>query len=259
MTSIDAHNTEILANLENWKRKPLLREIYRCFHEELAGHLTNCSSGLVVELGSGVADITEVIPQCIRTDLFANPWIDRVENAYKLSFGDQSISNLILFDVFHHLRYPGTALNEFLRVLVPQGRVIIFDPDISLFGRIVYGLLHKESIGFRDPIQWEAPTGSSHPRLDYYAAQGNAMRIFLRQEVDIDAFGWNMIIATRLCAISYVASGGYSKPQLYPRGALPIMQSIDRVFNCLPRVFRTRLIVVIEKIDNAEQKAGGDA
>ena len=71
--------------------------------------------GSVVELGSGIGNIKEVIPKCLCTDLFPNPWLDYVENAYALSFGSASVSNLILFDVFHHLKYPGTALQEFHR------------------------------------------------------------------------------------------------------------------------------------------------
>lgn len=259
MADIDAHNQEISENLANWKRKPLLREIYRGFHETIAGYLADRSLGAVAELGSGVADITEVIPGCIRTDLFPNPWIDRVENAYDLSFDDESVSTFILFDVFHHLRYPGTALREFHRALASRGRVLIFEPCLSVLGWIVYGLLHRESLGLGEPIQWDAPLGWSPTDIDYYAAQGNATRIFLRQEVDVSLFGWKIILAKRLCSISYVASGGYSSPQMYPGFALPILRRTDSVLSCMPRVFATRLLIVIEKTDNTEPSAGGDA
>ncbi|MGA1870946.1 MAG: class I SAM-dependent methyltransferase [bacterium] len=254
MTSISSHNREIQVNVDNWKRKPLLREIYKSFHETIASQLMNHNSGVVVELGSGAADITEVIPKCIRTDLFPNPWIDRIENAYDLSFQANSISNLIIFDVFHHLRYPGEALKEFHRVLVARGRVLIFEPCISLLGCLVYGLLHKEPIGYSEPIQWNAPANWSPKELDYYAAQGNATRIFLRREIDIAAFGWNIILTKRLCSISYVASGGYSKPQMYPTRALPIMQRIDKALERIPLIFGTRLLVVLEKVDSAEHQ-----
>jgi SAM-dependent methyltransferase len=259
MTNIDAHNQEIKENIANWKHKPLLREIYRGFHETIAGHLADRSLGAVVELGSGVADITEVIPNCVRTDLFLNPWIDHVENAYDLSFDDESVSTLILFDVFHHLRYPGTALREFHRVLASHGRVLIFEPSVSVLGWIVYGLLHREPLGLAEQIQWDAPAGWSPTDLDYYAAQGNATRIFLRREIDVRSFGWKVIMAKRLCSISYVASGGYSKPQMYPSWALPIMLRIDSVLSYMPQVFGTRLLTVMDKTNDAEPSAGGDA
>lgn len=259
MSDVQAHNLEIQANIANWKRKPLLREIYRGFHIAIASQLAEGSSGSVVELGSGVADIREVIPNCVRTDLFSNSWIDRVENAYALSFDEQSIRNLILFDVFHHLRYPGSALREFRRVLVPRGRVIIFEPCISALGWVVYGALHKEPVGIREPIQWDAPAGWRPTDIDYYAAQGNATRLFLRREIDIAESGWNVVTTKRLCSLSYVASGGYSGPQMYPTRALPIVQAIDKVLDCMPRIFATRLLVVLEKRDDAEPSAGGDA
>jgi len=121
------HNDEIAQNLEYWNRKPSLQKSYRAFHQLIANYLTDSEAGQIVELGSGIGNIKETIPGCLRTDLFPNPWIDQVENAYKLSFSDESVSNLILFDVFHHLRYPGSALNEALRVCKPKGRLLIFD------------------------------------------------------------------------------------------------------------------------------------
>ncbi len=110
MDSVEQHDREIQANLESWRRKPLLHEIYRGFHSQISTYLTGASDERVVELGSGIGNIKQVIPGCIRTDLFPNPWIDQTENAYSLSFADASVAGLVLFDVFHHLRYPGTAL-----------------------------------------------------------------------------------------------------------------------------------------------------
>jgi len=247
MTNIDAHNQEIQQNIENWKRKPLLREIYKGFHELIANNIADRSLGKIVELGSGVADITEVIPDCIRTDLFPNPWIDQTENAYDLSFNNEEISTLILFDVFHHLRYPGTALKEFNRVISPGGRLLIFEPYISMLGWIVYGPLHNEPIGYGEKIQWEAPKDFKSSDSDYYAAQGNATRIFLNREIEVSSLGWHIARIERLCSVSYVASGGYSKPQMYPLRALPVMRGLDRLLGRLPRLFGTRLLIVLEK------------
>ena len=51
-----------------------------------------------MELGSGIGNIKSVIDSAICTDIFDNPWIDQVENAYRLSFLDNEVSNIILFD-----------------------------------------------------------------------------------------------------------------------------------------------------------------
>jgi SAM-dependent methyltransferase len=243
---IAQHNAEIQANLASWQRKPVLAQVYRGFHERIARERVRTDAGLTVGLGSGIGNIKDVIPHCVRTDLFPNPWIDRVENAYALSFAGGSVANLILFDVFHHLRYPGTALREFARVLAPGGRVILFEPCLSLLGRLVYGAMHPEPLGLGERIEWLAPRGWSPVQADYYAAQGNATRIFLREELGESPGGWRIARRQRLSAISYVASGGYSGPQLYPAAALPLMRGIDTLCDLLPAVFATRLLVVLE-------------
>ena len=68
------------------------------------------------------------VPEWITTDIFPNPWLDRRENAYALNFPDESVSTLIFLDVFHHLKYPGTALNEFRRVLSNSALICAY-PD----------------------------------------------------------------------------------------------------------------------------------
>ncbi len=249
MESIDRHQQEILQNQKSWDQKPTLRRIYRRFHQRIAEHLPADLDGPIIEIGSGVADITQTIPGCIRTDLFPNPWIDQVENAYCLSFADRSAAAIILFDVFHHLRYPGTALCEFWRVLQPDGRVIIFDPGISLLGRLVYGPLHPEPLGFREPITWLAPDGWNPAAIDYYAAQANAHRIFVREEIDFRADGWQTLAVRRRADLSYAASGGYTRPQLFPEFLLPAMFGIDAAASLFPGLFATRQLVALKKVE----------
>ncbi len=188
------------------------------------------------------------VPECICTDLFPNPWLDQTENAYNLSFADETVSNLILFDVFHHLRYPGTAFTEFRRVLVPGGRVIIFDPYISMLGKLIYGMFHHEPIGKKEDINWFAPASFDPAKSDYYAAQGNATQIFFKDPFKQKlAHHWKITKRNRYASLSYVASGGYAGPQLYPNSALGVMKVADRVFDILPKSFATRVLVVMEK------------
>jgi len=241
------HNDEIRKNLDHWQNKPSLQKSYRVFHQLIASHLVETEIGKTVELGSGIGNIKEIIPDCLRTDLFPNPWIDQVENAYRLSFSDEEVSNLIMFDVFHHLRYPGTALAEARRVCKAKGRVIIFEPCVSLLGLLVYGPLHAEPLAIRENIDWLAPEGWTADDVDYYAAQGNASRIFSGRKYGHLLKSWNIIHTQRLSAISYVATGGYSMPKLYPDVAYPVMRAIDNILDLLPWFFATRLLVVLEK------------
>ncbi len=241
------HNIEIEENSRSWDTKPLLRTIYANFHRQIASHIRANVNGKIVELGSGIGNIREVIPDCIRTDLFKNPWLDQTENAYQLSFAPQQVSHLILFDVFHHLQYPGTALREFHRVLAPGGRVIIFDPYISLFGWLVYGLLHHEPVAYHAPITWDAPASFDPWKHTYYAAQGNATRVFWEDAIGDKLEGWKLHAKSRFSALAYVFSGGYSKPQLYPSALYPLLQLLEKVADFAPFLLATRTLVVLEK------------
>lgn len=221
--------------------------VYADFYRLIAKNLSELSDSKVVELGSGLGNIHEVIPDCIRTDLFPYPWIDQVENAYQLSFDDESISDLILTDVFHHLKYPGTALNELRRVLRKGGRVIMLEPCMSLLGGVVYGMFHTEPIAVTQPIEWFAPNGWSPDQIDYYAAQGNATRVFVGGAFSSQLKTWKKVETVRLSAIAYIASGGYSVSQLYPTGMLPLLKGIEKAFDLFSALFATRLLVILEK------------
>ena len=250
MKELGQHNVEIHENSAAWQRKPLLRDIYDGFYRRIAAHLPPADHGPVVEIGSGMGNVKRVIPHCITTDLFPNAWLDRQENAYALSFADRSIGAVILFDVFHHLRYPGTVLRELRRVLKVGGRVVLFEPDMSLLGRFVYGKFHHEPLALSDPITWDAPADFQPENHGYYAAQGNACRIFVRGERPGPLDGWTISRVERHPDLSYVASGGFAGPQLYPRMLLPLARAMDFLASPLPGIFSTRLLVVLEKNAN---------
>ncbi len=203
--------------------------------------------GLIVELGSGMGSIKEVIPQCITTDLFPNPWLDRQENAYRLSFASGSVSHLILFDVWHHLRYPGNALREFHRVLVPGGRLILFEPAASWTGKLIYQVFHHEPVGMSDPVEWNAPPGFVAEDAGYYAAQGSATRLFWRGEAKDRLAGWQLKEVLPITSATYLATGGFSGPQLGGRRVHRLMSWFDRAVSRFPRAFAVRLLVVLEK------------
>jgi len=242
------HDIEIQKNRAVWEEKPLLRKIYARFYAEMLVWLREDISGKVVELGSGIGNFKSAYPKAITTDIFPNPWIDQVESAYHLSFTDGTVSNLILFDVFHHLAYPGLALKEWQRVVPKGGRIIIFEPYISLFGLFVFGLLHHEPVAITKKILW---LSDYEINLDgkYYAAQGNATRIFganshFKNEIQKE---WKIIAKKKFSALSYILSGGFSKPALYPESFLSIIRAIERILDWFPILFATRILIVLEK------------
>jgi hypothetical protein len=72
-------------------------------------------------------------------------------------------------------------------------------------------------------------------------------RGFLSEEFSEKLSHWRLHKTVQLSALSYVATGGYSKPSLYPNAAYPLMRIVDRIADRIPFLFATRLLVVMEK------------
>ena len=234
------HQTEIQRNLVAWQNKPLLRRLYSKFYERIVALLDTNLSGRIVEIGSGVGNLKSHLPSAVSTDLFPNPWLDVVCDGYELPFVNGSLSHLILFDVFHHLRAPNAYLREARRVLTREGRLILFEPYISWSSFPVYVLFHHEPVAWRAAINFAEAL--PRPR-DYYAAQGNATRLFFRRERPDWPSGWSLIHAEAFASFSYLFSGGFSKRTLYPARWLPRLERLDRALSRWPRLFGARCLV----------------
>ncbi len=258
---ITRHLSEMHANHLAWTRKKVLRHVYYDFYRLIQTCLADFSPSYpTVEIGSGIGTIRDIIPFCVTTDLLKTPWAQHIENAYSLSFGSESIGNLILFDVFHHLRYPGDALKEFWRALATGGRVILFEPGFGLLGKVVYRIFHREPTGLGEPIEWTAKRNgfqgahsssgehNSSGEQSYYAAQANAWRIFKLGQGETNP--WKVVRLLPITSLSYIGSGGFQGPQLYPSVAYPVVYRLDQILQRFPSLFATRLLIVLEKTES---------
>jgi len=76
-----------------------------------------------------------------------------------MPFGDATFVRILLMDAFHHVRDQTVALRELLRVLKPDGRLVIEEPDIRrLPVKIVAAL---ERLCLMRSERWKPRTSSS--------------------------------------------------------------------------------------------------
>lgn len=238
------HQIEIEGNRAVWEIKPLLGEIYAELYGRLVSLVDSTIPGPILELGSGIGALKRHLPQALLSDQFPNPWLNLAADAYRIPFADGSLSHLLLFDVFHHLNAPRAFLKEARRVLVNGGRLLLCEPYISWTSAIVYGFFHHEPIGWRRDIN----SGEIPPAVaTYYAAQGNATRIFFREPAREFLEGWTIRHRQAFASVSYLASGGFSKRSFYPVRWLPVLRKCDAILSRWPAVFGARCVVALER------------
>ncbi len=82
----------------------------------------------------------------------------------------------------------------------------------------------------------------------YYAAQGNASRLFFRSPETLrlpDSL--RMMHTSAFATFAYLLSGGLSKPAFYPAGLLTFLRSVDSALSRFPRIFGGRCLVVLQR------------
>ena len=99
----------------------------------------------------------------------------------------------------------------------------------------VYGLFHHEPIAWRQQINLEDHLAR---RRDYYAAQGNATRLFFRKELPGWPPGWEVFHAEAFSCFYYLLSGGYAKRAQYLARWLAAFHRLDAKLSRWPRVLK---------------------
>jgi SAM-dependent methyltransferase len=128
-----------------WERRPLLRALYRDWFRSIVARLS-VVEGPTVEIGTGCGAFQDFMPEAIGTDVIPTPWADRVADAQRLPFGADSVANLVLIDVLHHVPRPAAALCDAERVLRPGGRLLMLEPYCVPLSTLGYRWLHHERL-----------------------------------------------------------------------------------------------------------------
>lgn len=147
-----------------WQRKPALRAVYDDFYGRIAAA---CTPGLTIELGGGVGNLKDRLGRAIVTDIQFAPWLDAVADAQRLPFGAETIANIVMVDVFHHLEFPLRFLREAKRVLRPGGRIVMVEPAITWGSTVFYRFIHHEPVRMSADVLRD---GEPNPGRDPYDA-----------------------------------------------------------------------------------------
>lgn len=226
------------------RQKKLLRSVYSQWYKIIRTNLPP-ESGIVLELGTGAGFLKDELPELVTSDILWLPGIDIVLDAQHLPFESNSLRVIVMENVFHHIPNPLLFFTEAARCLTIGGIVIMIEPWITAWSKVIYKYLHHEPC---HPVQtgWEfhslGPLSSSN--------QAQPWIIFGR---DIHRFKnlfpeWTVESIQPIMPLQYLLSGGFSLPSLLPICVSPWIKYLE---DCLqPWMDYLAMFAVIRLVKN---------
>jgi SAM-dependent methyltransferase len=228
-----------------WDNKPLLRRVYNDIYDRIAALRVD---GLTLEIGGGIGQFKNRFPDVISTDIQSAPWLDVVADAQKLPFADNSISNIVMVDVLHHVEFPLLFLRDAARVLRPGGRCVMVEPAITWGSTLFYRFFHPEPVRMSvDPLQEGAPAAGRDP---YESNQAIPTLLAGRERGRLAQLipSLSIVRTDWFSLVTYPISGGFRPWSLLPdRIGRYVLAMEKKLEPLLGRFLAFRLLTVLEK------------
>lgn len=238
----DPHTTQL--RIEMIQQKKFLRDIYQEWYSIIKEELPP-SAKKIVEIGSGAGFLKETIPNLIKTEIFHLPGMDALLDAHYPPFQPNSLSAIVMTDVFHHLSHPRQFFKNSIRALSMNGRIVMIEPWVSRWSKRVYPNFHHEPF---DPLvkQWEFPTSGplsgSNQALPWIIFQRDQL-LFTHEFPQLKIKKIQPIMPFR-----YLLSGGVSLRSFMPGWSTGFWKWFERLFNRNMDDWAMFSVIVLEKI-----------
>ena len=230
---------------KQWNGKPVLRAIYSNLYQKIEDVVL---VGDTLEIGGGIGNLHIRAGRLIKTDIQHSIGVDVVADAQQLPFDNEVFSNIVLFDVLHHLQCPLLFFAEAQRVLKPGGRVIMVEPGITPVSKLLYKMGHEEPVemgwDMNDLCKVDADKNA------YDSNQAIPTILFKRDpQLFLAAVkGFKINSSDWLSLFAYPLSGGFKSWSLLPcRWVSLILKIEEKLLPFLGFLMAFRLMVVLEK------------
>jgi len=226
-----------------WESKEIIRRLYAKWYGLIQEAL---KPGRTLELGGGSGNLKEFLPEAITTDIVYEPWLDAVIDAHAIPFRKESLDNIVLFDVLHHLAAPAVFFHEVERVLRPEGRAVLIEPYVSWLSYPVYRFLHAEGMRWNtDPFLDQ----SLERKGAFEGNQAIPTLIFQKmREKFVENFSSLRIVRVEVMDILlYPLSGGFHQRSFCPMTLWRFLEGVEEILRPLKRYLAFRLFLVLEK------------
>jgi len=226
-----------------WGSKEIIRRLYSRWYAVIRGALR---PGRTLELGGGSGNLSDFLPEAITSDIVYEPWLDAVMDAHAIPFKEESLDNIVLFDVLHHLAAPAVFFQEVERVLRAKGRAVMMEPYVSWLSFPVYRFLHAEGMEWdTDPFLDQ----SSERKEPFEGNQAIPTLIFQKnREKFLEKFsGLRIVQEQKMDVLLYPLSGGFHQRSFCPLALWRLLVGVEELLRPLNRYLAFRLFLVLEK------------
>lgn len=231
------------AQREILKTKPQFLEWHKMIYRYMANNKAEGNNN--IEVGSGSSFLQDFIPSLIKTNILHIKFNDLTCAAYCLPFKNNSIDNIILIDVLHHLDRPMDFFSEALRILKKGGRILLSDPYISLFSYSLWKYIHPENCNLKK-IGFE--TEDSYNPLLCANSASLTLLVGRRYPYFKECFPKLKVVGKKYHTIMhYWLAGGYNFPSFVPEKLVKAVEELERILSPLGCLLASFIFVVIEK------------
>jgi SAM-dependent methyltransferase len=219
--------------------KPFLRGIYEDWYRAILNRIPS-GEGSVLELGSGAGFFQQFLPDVITSEVFGCPGVQLVADARNLPFSAGDLRAIVMTDVLHHIPDVSAFFREATRCLRPGGVVVMVEPWVSPWSRIIYTHLHHEP--FESEVErWDfpakGPLSDANGALPWILFERDRKR-YAQEFPDLKIEEVRPMMPFR-----YLVSGGVSMRTLMPGWTTPLWKAVERA--CEPQMKRLAMFSLI--------------
>jgi SAM-dependent methyltransferase len=239
----DASRAESLK--QTIRTKASLRRYYREVYSKYEACLERCpKDGAILELGSGMGFLKEILPQAITSDVLPYPGLDGRVDARHLPFASQSLRLICMLDVFHHIPDVESFLEEVQRCLVPGGRLLLIDQHAGWVSTPILKYFHDEPYDSGTPVWKFQSTGPGS------GANGALAWMVFRRDRELFASRFPRLQLETYrphTPLRYWLTGGLKSWTLLPGWAFPLATTFDRLLVMISQDFGSFVDIEVVK------------
>jgi SAM-dependent methyltransferase len=202
--------------------KPFLKKIHEDWYAAIASELRQ-GEDTILELGSGIGFMKNVIPNLISSDIVPCADLDILLDGCELPFKDNSLNSIVMTNVFHHLPNPRRFFTESARCISIGGIIVMIEPWVTPWSRFI-NKLHYEPFRPND-LQWEflntGPISGSNNALAWIVFERD------RSQFEREFPCWKIHKIKLMMPFRYILSGGIYFRNLFPPFTYKIIRAIE--------------------------------